>query len=252
MERDPLTIMSLMPALGRVVRGLSALFWGLPIALLTATNIARGESWRAGEIFGPYSWYEGGLKLVLDTGLACIPAAAALFLLLYGLRSLVGFHSQERIWIAAVERATILNVLLIGLLPFAHWWHLQPRQPMYVQSLGLFILAGITFILSLNRVLVRLAAMLPDEVLRSDTRLFAQVNRSLILLLAFLMGLEVAALWLGPRMPDVVHVFLADLSESRPWLVVMLALLPLSLTMTLLWKAKEAVLQTIYHSRSVL
>jgi hypothetical protein len=49
------------------------------------------------------------------------------------------------------------------------------------------------------------------------------------------------------RIPLVVHVFLEDLSESRNWLFTMLALLPLALTMTLLWKAKEAIVASVFR-----
>ena len=83
--------------------------------------------------------------------------------------------------------------------------------------------------------------MLPDVVLRSDTALFSRVNGGLIGLLALLVALEVMVMWRPGWFPTYVEALLLELAESRNWLFVMLALVPLALTMTLLWKAKEAV-----------
>jgi hypothetical protein len=237
-----------MPSLGRAVRGLSALFWGLPLALLACARTAMGDSWRSVGVFGavpvPVSRQT---RLLADTVLACMPAVAALGLLLYGVRCLGRFQPEERVWRAALDRATIFNLLLLALIPFAHWWHLAPRQTMFAQSVALLMFAGIAYLFSVNRILARLAAMLPDEVLKSDTRLFATLNRYLILLLALLLALELSAMSAGERLPTIVLVFLSDIAQSRMSLLVLLALLPLALTMTLLWRAKEAMLSSVFR-----
>ncbi len=238
----------LMPSLARVVRGLSALFWALPLALLACVKTAMGDSWRVFGVWGAPFWKARGVVGVLVDALASsLPGLAALVLLLYGLRSLIRFQPQERVWTSAVERATVLNVVLLGLLPFAHWWSVEPEHPLFTQSLGLFTLSGIGFMLALNGVLSRLAAMLPDEVFRADTRLFTRVNRHLIGLLGVLLLLQWAVRTVPWPVPLTMQVFLADLAESRNWLFIMLALLPLALTMTLLWKAKEAILASVFR-----
>ena len=238
----------LMPSLARVVRGLSALFWALPLALLACVKTAMGDSWRVFGAWGTPLWRTRGVVgVLLDALAASLPGLAALALLLYGLRSLVRFQPQERVWTGAVERATLLNVVLLGLLPFAHWWSVEPGHPLFIQSLGLFTVSGIGFMLALNGVLSRLAAMLPDEVFRADTRLFTRVNRHLIGLLGVLLLLQWMSRTLPWQVPLTVHVFLADLSESRNWLFIMLALLPLALTMTLLWKAKETIQASVFR-----
>ena len=184
----------LLPSLARAVRGLSALFWGLPLALLACVKTAMGDSWRAFGTWGsPLFRNQGWTGFLIDLIQACLPATAALVLLLYGLRNLARFQSQERIWIGALDRATILNSLLLALVPFAHWWSIRPFDPFYTQSLGLMIFSGIGFMMAVNRVLLRLAAMLPDEVLRSDTRLFSQVNAGLIGLLGLLIATQILA-----------------------------------------------------------
>ena len=63
----------------------------------------------------------------------------------------------------------------------------------------------------------------------------------------------VAAFWISclviPGMPQPVLGFLAVLDHSRGPLVVSLGLLPVALTMTLVWKAKEAIVSDIYRGR---
>lgn len=218
------------------------------MALLTCVKTAMGDTWRIFGVWGTPLWRSRGVAgVLLDAYAVALPGLAALALLLYGLRSLVRFQPQERVWTGAVERASVLNWVLIGLLPFAHWWNVRPSQPIFLQGLGLLVVCGIGFMLALNGVLSRLAAMLPDEVLRSDTRLFTRVNGWLIGILAALLSLEWLAMVLPARVPLVLHVFLDDVSESRNWLFTMLALLPLALTMTLVWKAKEAILASVFR-----
>ena len=49
------------------------------------------------------------------------------------------------------------------------------------------------------------------------------------------------------RIPVAIPLFLEEVAESRNWLLTMLAVLPLALTMTLLWKAKEAILTSVFR-----
>jgi hypothetical protein len=80
----------LMRALGRLVRGLSTLFWGLPVALLIDVETARTD------------W----LGFLGDA--AFVPAVLGSVALYYGLRQLRDFQKQERIWHQALNRAEIL------------------------------------------------------------------------------------------------------------------------------------------------
>ncbi|HMP84518.1 MAG TPA: hypothetical protein PKA41_17630, partial [Verrucomicrobiota bacterium] len=76
----------LLRSLGRLVRGLSALFWGLPAALIICVSTAKTEFLR-------------------PTGI--IPAIAAMGLLYFGLWQIGKFHPQERPWRVALDRARI-------------------------------------------------------------------------------------------------------------------------------------------------
>ena len=215
-----------IPSLARVVRGLSALFWGLPLVLLLDAKSALEDSLR---------------------GFGFPPVVGASLLVLYGLHQFSHFQPQERVWVTAVERARLLALLLVALAPFTVWWSRQPEQPFYTQSMIVLLFTGMAFLLALNHVLVRLAAMLPDETLRTETRFFAHLNRTLLLTQTIL-----AAAYLGllhvEHLPASLAWFLSALDFAKILLVVVLSLPPVALTMTLIWKTKEVIMTSVFRN----
>ena len=215
----------LMRSLRRLVRGLSLLFWGLPLALLVCVRTSVSEWLRP---FG------------------VVPPIAANILLFYGLIQLGYFQRQERVWVHALDRAKLLAVVNIGLSPFVFWWNQLPQVPFYHLAVALLMLSGLLFLFNLNFVLQRLAAMLPDETLRIETRFFTSFN------LYLLVGVvSSVAIYIGlqqyQNVPWVLaHVFQAD-ENTRHWLLVFSILLPLAMTMTLIWKIKEVVLASVFE-----
>src|SRR5256885_12141025 len=85
---DPAPNPDLLRSLGKLVRGLSALFWGLPIALIACVWIAYSQWLKAA------GW---------------IPPIISTALLLYGLWQLAGFQKQERVWRRAIDAASVLD-----------------------------------------------------------------------------------------------------------------------------------------------
>jgi len=110
---------------------------------------------------------------------------------------------------------------------------------------------GLVFVYQLNHVLQRLAAMLPDETLRADSLFFTQVNLTIMILAGVLAG-TYHALNRMDALPPVLLETLDLLEGFRPrlTLVVLLVLLPISMTMSLLWKMKDTVLGMVYGARS--
>src|SRR5207247_10009018 len=78
----------LLSSLGRLVRGLSALFWGLPVALVVCVQTAKGE------------WFDRFTELprspTAQSLLGILPSLMATGLLFYGLDLLGHFQKQER------------------------------------------------------------------------------------------------------------------------------------------------------------
>lgn len=225
---DQTNKVELMGSLRRLVRGLSALFWGLPLSLVICVQSSVTDLLRP---------------------LGVLPPMMATGLLLYGLFQLGSFQKQERIWLASLERAKLFALINVGLSPFVFWWQKFPQISFYGQVIGVLSISALLFLYNLNQVLQRLTAMLPDETLRSETRLFTSMNLSLVVCL---MGLILAYSVLGRinDLPPFMIDALTFVMELRRQLLVILVLVPLAMTMTLLWKVKEVVLASVFNPQA--
>jgi|SRR5439155_19311469 len=217
----------LLRSLGRLVRGLSALFWGLPAALIICFYTARAD----------------GLK-----SFGIVPPLAATALLVYGLWQLGGFQKQERVWRNALDRARVLSLVNFFLSPFLYWWNRVPGQSFFLAMVIVFALSALLFLGSINLVLQRLGAMLPDETLRLETKQFTTLNLNL-LCATFVAALLYWGLGQFRTMPLWLGVVAAVMERGRFWFLVVLVLLPLAMTMALLWKTKAVILDSIFGGK---
>ncbi|MCD6049649.1 MAG: hypothetical protein K0Q55_1052 [Verrucomicrobia bacterium] len=220
----------LMPSLRRLLRGLSALFWGLPLALITCVQSAVTD------------WLRplGMLPPIITTGL-----------FLYGLNELSHFQKQERVWTDALDRTKMFALVNLGLSPFIYWWNQFSDNPFFTQAIIVMAISSLLFLVSLNFLLQRLTAMLPDEMLRAETKVFTQMNLGLIAGLVLAMALFQLLTYVSD-LPVIVIKTLDILNATRRAWLLLLALLPLAMTMTLLWKTKEVVLSSIFGNRDLL
>jgi len=100
----------------------------------------------------------------------------------------------------------------------------------------------------LNLVLKWLGAMLPDESLRQETRQFTALNRWLlvVLLLVSLGFLGLAEIHL-PML--AVGRLLGWIGAASHLILIFFVLLPLAMTMALIWKTKEVILDAVFGTR---
>ena len=222
----------LLASLRRLVRGLSALFWGLPIALVVSAQTAIGR----GEWLKP---------------LGFAPVVLVMALLGYGTHLLGKFQTQERVWINALERARLVALINLGLSPFLFFWSKLPGNLFFTITVDVFCLTLLVFLYLLNTVLARLAAMLPDETLRSETKLFTRLNHTILLIiiptLPFYFALRGTAKL--PRVIVEVVIFFERGGVMLELMIVMLfILLPVAMTMALLWKTKEVIMTGVFSS----
>ena len=215
----------LLRSLGKLARGLSALFWGLPAALVICVETAR----------------TGWLKF--------IPALAATGWLFFGLWQMGDFQKQERPWRNALDRTKLLGLVNFGLCPFLYWHNRLPRETFFSAAVFVLALSAALFLFNLNVVLKRLGAMLPDQTLRHETSLFTALNRWLLALL-FLLSLAYGVL-LSASQPRTLSglefgVLFVWLNRLGLWLLTFFALLPLAMTMALIWKTKETILDSVF------
>jgi hypothetical protein len=215
----------LLRSLHRLVRGLSALFWGLPMALVIGFQTARSDWLRP---------------------LGVMPPLAVAGLLWFGLFEISHFRRQERPWRYAVEWGKVLALINVGLAPYLFWWRSLPQHPFFLGMMLILILNSLLFLYALNAVLPRLTAMLPDQTLRYETRFFSSLNRHLVLIALLILVLYWALLARDQPLENLRY-FLILGEHLRLGFLVFMILLPISLTMTLLWKVKEVILGGVFH-----
>lgn len=224
---DPVPNAELLRSLGRLARGLSALFWGLPASLIISIGTASA------------GWFKG---------FSAVPALAATGLLLFGLWQMGSFQKQERPWRAALDRARLLALVNFGLCPFLYWWNKMPGHPFFTLVVSVLALSGLLFLFDLNLVLARLGAMLPDETLRHETKQFTAINRALLVAMVFLVAIYFV-LMRAPGLPPQVLAVIELMELTSHWSLVFLILVPLSMTMALIWKTKEVILASVFDVR---
>ncbi len=218
----------LMRSLGKLVRGLSALFWGLPLTLVVCFHTVRADSLHLYHL---------------------VPPLACTALLLYGLWLLGAFQKQERVWRSALDRAMILSLVNFGLSPFLYWWNKMPHNAFFGAIVIVLGFCCLLFLASLNGVLRRLGAMIPDEGLRLETRQFTALNLNVLSVTFVIAGLYVVLSRIRD-LPIFLQAFMIMLDESNFWFLVLLVLLPMALTMALLWKAKEVILDNVFGANA--
>jgi hypothetical protein len=219
----------LLRSLGKLARGLSALFWGLPASLIVCAETARIE------------W----LKPV-----GIIPALVVNALLLFGLWQMSDFQRQERPWRNALDRAKLLGLVNLGLCPFLFWFNRMPGEIFFRAAIFVLVLSALLFLFNLNVVLKQLGAMLPDETLRQETRQFTALNRWLLVLWLVFIAAAIA-------LPQVFNLplrfnpqVLLLISRAAVALLLFLGLSPLAITMALIWKTKETIFDSVFGERS--
>lgn len=225
-SQQPRDSQALLSSLGRLVRGLSAQFWGLPIALIVCVQTAKTD------------WLQP---------LGLLPPLVALGLLFYALTQIGHFQKQERIWRVALERAKIFSIINIGLSPFLYWANRMPGTPFFTVMIELMTITGLLYLFCVNLMLRRLAAMLPDETLRIETGVFTKMNNYLLLAT----GLVFASFFILRRFdnfPRFVMYIFSILDHGGLWVLLFMILLPIAMTMALIWKIKEIILASVFNA----
>ncbi len=218
---------NLLPALARVVRGTSILFWGLPAAIVVSIMSTLSN------------WTDAAWPM----GMLAPPVAFGM--LWCGLWLLGAFQPQERVWQAALGQAKLMGLFTLGLSPFLHWHHRAPDVLYFTNAVWLLALVFVLYLISLNKMLARLAAMLPDETLRVESQLFSRMNRMLLAMTPIGFGV-MHLMSLINKPPELLFQIVALAAEFRPWLFMAFVLVPLSMTMSLLWKTKESILASVF------
>src|SRR5207248_11289385 len=128
---------------------------------------------------------------------------------------------------------------------FLYWSNRVPNNAFFSAMVLLLALSAVLFGGRLNQVLQRLGAMLPDEGLRMEIRQFTALNLNL-LLSTFLLCIVYVGLSHLKTFPLWLAAVLMVINRESFWFLIPLVLLPLAMTMALLWKTKEVILDNVF------
>src|SRR5678809_873076 len=103
-----------------------------------------------------------------------------------------------------LDRTRLISMVNLGLAPFLYWWNRVPSHPFLTGVVEVLMLTGMVFLILLNPLLCRLTAMLPDEALRAETRLFTSFNRTILLLVFALVAAYLVSIRIDASLPDKI------------------------------------------------
>jgi hypothetical protein len=194
-------------------RGFASLFWGLLACLLL---------------------FPGELDLRLGPQLRLPMYPAGMIAVYCGLSLLNRAGPLRPRWPATVRQAQFALVLLFYFIPFVAWWEEMPRKPLFLLNMTGMAVTVAWLLAAILRLCELSGELFGDRLFRAEARLC----RWLVLLLAAPVAAGfLAGAWLAGSYPGVF--WMAAVTIRVLFWMVVLSLLPFTLTLTMTWRAKE-------------
>jgi hypothetical protein len=206
----------------RLAQGFYFIFWGLLVTVLTAAQLLMPIE------IPPFA------ELFLGAGvLATLVGSWRL----YQVRSLGDLWHKRMQWVLAV--AAMLTYFCV----FFYLWRRVPESSYLLGNMLAFAATGIIYVIAFNRVVAALALSLGRKDMALESRMFGSGNIGLLLVpfacvVAYIVGMAVF------QRSDPLTELRFLLSRAN-LLVIILLLLPFSLTLSLAWSCKDAVLRQL-------
>lgn len=213
-------------SLSRLIRGLSMLFWGLPITLIICvkTSVKDRLELQPIDFFTP------------------IISSSVLLVATF----LIGeFKKMEKSWSGLIDRAKFFGIINLSLSPFIYWRLKVPEITAFSVAVWLFFVSNIIFLLILNSIIQRLTSMLSDKTLRLDAKTYGDLNQYMLTLLLVILFLGYAGNFLKDS-PLFLNQVLVIISRFYQWIMTFIIVVPLAITMALIWKTRETILTNIF------
>lgn len=212
-------------------RGFSAVFWALPVAVVLSVRATMSEWASRTDLLVSFAAY-----LVIFYGLLLIDRLPTL--------------PTRSGWKRTLWRSAYFCFVCIGLAPFAFFWNRQPESAFFELNVLLHGFALVGFILCYNKALARLNEQVIDPGLQVEVAFLARFNRGSLVTVAFMaFGYLGAVETLTPEeLREPTHRRFTPLVLTG---ALMTIILPVSMTMNLTWKFKDAIFAWIYRYRLV-
>jgi hypothetical protein len=206
----------------RLAQGFYFVFWGLLLTVLTGAQ----------------------LLMPID-----MPPFAESFLGVGVLATLLGswrlyqVRSLGKPWHQRIGQTFALAMLMTYFCLFFYWWRRVPMSTYLLGNVLAFAATGIIYVIAFNRVVAVLAAALGRKDMVFESRMFGSGNIGLLLLpfaciIAYIIGMAIL------QRSDPISELRFLLGRAN-LLVIVVLLLPFSLTLSLAWSCKDAVLRQL-------
>ncbi|MGC8742591.1 MAG: hypothetical protein ACP5T0_01765 [Verrucomicrobiia bacterium] len=214
-------------SLSRLIRGLSMLFWGLPVTLIICVKTAVKDRFELQP---------------LDFFTPVITSAVLLFAVFF-----IGyFKKSERQWASLIDRAKFFGIINLSLSPFIYWRLKVPEITAFSVAVWLFFVSNVLFLLILNKIIQQLTLMLPNKTLRLDAKNYGDLNQYLLSLLLIILFLGYAGNFFKD-LPESLSQFLFTMSRFYQWIMTVIIVIPIAMTMALIWKTREIILADVFN-----
>ncbi len=206
-----------------LMRGFSRVLWSIPIGLLLFT---------------------GMLDLAINRFIRLPTYVISTLLFFWGLMALYRVRPLSPAWSRYLRLAFVLTLLLIYFSPFIYWWMRLPFQDHFAINLLALMLAITWLLWIVNRLAEEVAGAMRDRVFLIEARLCRW--SVLAIILVPLSGYVVYALAM-----NIVHgMAITHILQNMRYLphvhwMLALILLPMTLTISIAWKAKECALSIL-------
>lgn len=201
--------------LSRLIRGFSCMFWGLPLTLLLLFDVVEFRGW---------------LRV------RCPVFVLGILLVFYGVMLLNRAPSLTRRWPRWIGQARVVLLMLVYLAPFAYWWRTMPHVRYYEVNMAVLFAVGLWGFFLANQLAAEVGLALGDRALYIESRLCAWVS-----VVSFL---SPGVVFLGRSLLSAAFTRgngvlpLSLVAYLLPRWMVVLVLLPFTLTMMTVWRAK--------------
>lgn len=202
-----------------LAQGLSCWLWGIPAAMLLSIR----------EL--PFEW-----GIPFQVPLFVVPY----LLVLTGAVKMARVRSPGDRWRSEAQRALILCIVAAYLTPFLFWWRRWPQSVYLMANVWLLVACGVALLAQVNRVVRTLGACLGDPALAAEAELFRAVVW-IVLGLPTLAAIAFVITASVRTQQPVTTQFETALLATPSWGLALL-LVPLSITLALVWRAKDLTL----------
>jgi hypothetical protein len=202
-----------------LMRGFSWVFWGLPLTLLL---------------------FFGAVEVHVLAKLRLPSYALGVLVLFTGFLNVTRAGPITPAWHGWARSGVLLSFIMLYLTPFVYWWDRAPHVRFFGANMWILLVSTMLILVVVNRLASELGLRRADTTFAIEARLCAW---SVVVLMMLPFGIAIGyAYYAFKKYGVTVPTTLSMAHKEMPFWLHVFFLLPFTLTMTTVWKARERAL----------